>query len=308
MTLLLCGCSHKTEVRDKGFIRIIGCDSNAFQSVALRLYGEEDILTGSGETLFSAVENAETVQGKTLFTGHLELLVLNRSGIGDKLSVMIKNNRISPSCSLLISADSAADAVLNSDENELSDSLESLSRKGKLSEKTIADVLNDLLEEDSMAAVPVMHDNEITMGIINQDTAVGIFSEEESEGFCWLTGSLRDIYVPVSVNERKASFHVRKSSTRLSADTDGENIIIAIEIKINGNCIEEGIDSEKASRAAAEKISALCAKTLSKTVTGMNADVLGIEKCIRSENIAKNLTWKEIIPRLQFYYSIKTAS
>lgn len=306
--LLLCGCSHKTEVRDKGFVRTIGCDSGEMQSVAVRLYGQEEVLSGSGDTIFSAVENAETSQGKTLFTGHLELLVLSPEEIRDKLAVMIKNNRISPSCSLIITTGSASDAVKGYKEEELSDILESSSRKGKIVKKNISAVLNDLLEDDSMAAVPVLDGKSLTMGVVGYDSVVGILSDEESEGFSWLTGSQRDIYLPISINGKAASFHVRKSSTRLTAEADGENIRITTEIKINGSCIEEDISETAASKAAAEKISGLCSKTISKTVTGMNADVLGIEKCIRSENLASGKSWKDIIPKLQFYYSIKIAS
>lgn len=305
--LLLCGCSHKTEVRDKGFVRTIGCDSGEVQSVAVRLYGQDEVLSGSGDTIFSALENAETVQGKTLFTGHLELLVLNPAEIRDKLSVMIKNNRISPSCSLIITTGSAADTVKSYEEEELSDILDSSSRKGKIVTRNISTVLNDLLEEDSMAAVPVLDGKNLTMGVVGYDSLVGVLSEEESEGLSWLTGSQRDIYLPISLNGKAASFHVRKSSTRLTAEADGENIRITTEIKINGSCIEENTDESGSSKAAAEKISGLCSKAISKTVTGMNADVLGIEKCIRSENLASGESWKEIIPRLQFYYSIKIA-
>lgn len=306
--LLLCGCSHKTEVRDKGFVRTIGCDSGEVQSVAVRLYGQEDVLSGTGDTIFSAVENAETAQGKTLFTGHLELLVLNPAEIKDKLSVMIKNNRISPSCSLIITTGSAADTVKSYEEEELSDILDSSSRKGKIVTRNISAVLNDLLEDDAMAAVPVLDGKNLTMGVVGYDSVIGVLSEEESEGLSWLTGSQRDIYLPVNVNGKTASFHVRKSSTRLTAQSDGDKIRITTEIKINGSCIEENISENESSKAAAEKISGLCSKAISKTITGMNADVLGIEKCIRSENIASGETWKEIIPRLEFYYSIKIAS
>lgn len=306
--LLLCGCSNKTEVRDKGFVRTIGCDSGDIQSVAVRLYGQEDVFFGSGDTVFSAVENAEISQGKTLFTGHLELLVLNPAEIKDKLSVMIKNNRISPSCSLIITTGSAADTVKSYKEEELSDILDSSSRKGKIVSKNISAVLNDLLEEDSMAAVPVLDGKSLTIGVIGFDSLTGILSGEESEGFCWLTDSMHDIYLPINVNGKSASFHVRKSSTKLTAEADGENIKITTEIKINGSCIEESISESDASKAAAEKISGLCSKTISKTVTGMKADVLGIEKCIRSEGLASGESWNDIIPRLQFYYSIKIAS
>lgn len=304
--LLLCGCSHKTEVRDKGFVRTIGCDSGEVQSVAVRLYGQEEILSGSGDTIFSAVENAETAQGKTLFTGHLELLVLNPAEIKDKLSVMIKNNRISPSCSLIITTGSAADTVKSYKEEELSDILESSSRKGKIVTRNISAVLNDLLEDDSMAAVPVLDGKNLTMGVVGYDSIIGVLSEEESEGLSWLTASQHDIYLPINVKGKAASFHVRKSSTRLTAGADGDKIKITAEIKINGSCIEENTD--ESSKSAAEKISGLCSKAISKTVTGMSADVLGIEKCIRSENIASGKSWKEIIPELEFYYSIKIAS
>lgn len=305
LTILLCGCSHKTEVRDKGFVRTIGCDSAENQSVAVRLYGQEDILKGSGKTIFSAVENAETAQGKTFFTGHLELLVLSPDEIKDKLSVMIRNNRISPSCFFLIAPDGAAKAVGDYEEQQLSDMLESSRRKGKIMKKNISAVLNDLLEEDAMAAVPVLNNGNLTMAVVNYDTITGILSEEESEGFCWLTGSLHDVFLPIEIDGNDFSFHVRKSSTKLKATSDGKNIKITTEIKINGNCIEEGVSEEEATQAAAKKISGLCSKTISKTVTGMNADVIGIEKCLASENIAYNEPWNELVPKLQFYYSIK---
>lgn len=308
MTLLMCGCSHKTEVRNKGFVRTIGCDSGRSQSAALMLYGEEEALLGSGSTIYSAIENAETTQGKSLFTGHLELLVLNKGDIKDTLSVMIKNNRISPSCYLMLTPDSAVNAVKQRSEGELSDILASGSRKGKIVKKDISSVLDDLLEADAMAAVPILKNNELTMCITNGNSISGILSEEESEGLCWLSSPLYDLYFPIESNGRTASFHVRKSSTRIIAEKDGQNINITTEIKINGNCAEGNITENEASKAAAEKISKLCSKAISKTVTGLKADVIGINKRISSENLCPDESWNDIIPRLRFYYSIKIAS
>lgn len=305
---LLCGCSHKTEVRDKGFVRIIGCDSGEEQYAAVRLYGEKDAVSGKGSTIFSAVENAETTQGKTLFTGHLETLVLNQGNIKDTLSVMIKNNRISPSCALLLTPESAADTVQKDDENTIQETLKSNSRKGKISKKNISAVLNDLLEEDSAAATPVISKGKLTMGITDGSKITGILSEEESEGFCWLNDRLYDLYLPININGKNASFLVRSSRPHLTASADGESIVITAEIKINGSCIEDGISKKDAAKAAAEKVSSLCSKIISKTVTGLSADVLGIKKCIDSSGIIPETSWNDIIPRLQFYYSIKISS
>lgn len=308
LTIMLCGCSHKTEVREKGFVRTIGCNADKTQSVAVQLYGEKDILTGTGGTMFTAIEDAETTQGKTLFTGHLELLVQTPDKIRETLSIMIKNNRISPSCSFLIAPAGAVETIKSHEEEELSNLIKSTDRKGKIVKKNISAVLNDLLEEDSMAAVPLLNGDRLTMAVIDNDSVVGILSEDESIGYCWLTHSLHDVYLPIKVNGKEASFLVRKSQTRLNAENDDEGIKITTEIKINGNCIEEGIDQKTANNAAAEKISALCSKTLSKTVTGMKADVLGIRKCLKSSDISTNESWHDIIPRLRFYYSIKIAS
>lgn len=308
LTLLLCGCSHKTEVRDKGFVRSIGCDGEENKSVSIRLYGEEEALSGNGETIFTAIENAETSQGKTLFTGHLELLALSPGNIRDILTVMMQNNRISPSCSLLVVPVNASETIEAHDETELTDLIESGNRKGKIKNKTISEVLNDLLEDDAMAAVPALSNNKLTMAVIDSDSIVGILSEEESQGLCWLTGSIRDVYLPVEIDGRIISFHIRKSNPRLKAEFDGNNIKITTEIKISGGSVEDGISHEKASEAAAAKISGLCSKAISKTVTGMKADVFGIQKCIASENIDINVTWSDLIPKLQFYYSIKIAS
>lgn len=305
--LTLCGCSHKTEVRDKGFVRTIGCDDGTLQSVAVRLYGDTNVLAGVGQTIFSAVENAETAQGKTLFTGHLELLVLSEGDIREKLSLLIKNNRISPSCSVIVTPESAAKAVISYKEEELSDLLDSYDRKGRISRKNISDVLNDLLEEDGLAASPILKDEKITMGIISHSGVEAVLSEDESNGFCWLTNSLHNLYLPVEVGDRTASFHVRSSKTRLTAKKQDNYIAITTEIKINGNCIEEGINEKDAATAAAERISSLCSKTISKTVTGMRADVLGIKRTIVSANIDTESSWEKLIPRLRFYYSIKIA-
>lgn len=306
-TLMLCGCTDNTEVRDRGFVRTIGCDGGSVKNVSVRMYGGENVLSGQGGTIFSAVENAETTQKKNLFIGHLELLLLTPDETRDTLSVMIKNNRISPSCSLVIVPENAAAAVSQYKEEELPDLLSGSSRKGKIAEKNISAVLNDLFEEDGMAAVPVLNSGRLTMGVVGYDSLAGTLSEEESEGFCWLTEKIRDKYLTISVNGSDAGFHIRKSTVRLTARPEGDSIGITTEIKINGNCVEEGIDEKSASRAAAERISALCSKTISKTVTGMNADVLGIVKAIKSENIPMG-SWQETIPRLRFYYTVKISS
>ena len=143
------------------------------------------------------------------------------------------------------------------------------------------------------------------MSVINGEKLIGILSRDESKGLCWLNGGIKDIYLPLDINGRNVDFYVRKSSTKITAEKQADKINITVEIKINGNAEENDIDRESVKKNVAEQISGLCAKTIAKTVTGMKADVFGIEKSINARGISENRTWEDLIPNLNFYYKIK---
>ena len=71
LLLTLSGCSGKSEVRDKGFIRTIGADYSDVQNISVQLYDSDEVLTGQGSTLFSAIADSEHTQGKCHFTERL---------------------------------------------------------------------------------------------------------------------------------------------------------------------------------------------------------------------------------------------
>lgn len=305
LLLTLSGCSGRTEVRDKGFIRTIGADSGEQQVISLQLYNSSDVLSGQGKTLFSAIADSERTQGKDLFAGHLELFVSTPENIYKNLTALLKNNRISPSCSVLCVADNAAKLVAASESNYLPDLLESSGRSGLIVRKNISSVIDDMLGTDGKAAVPVIKDGDIYMSVISGEKIIGVLTHDESKGLCWLNGGIEDIYLPVETEERTVDFYVRKSSTKITAQKQGDKISITAEIKINGHSEEKEIDREQIKNCLAEQISGLCAKTIAKTVTGMKADVFGIEKSILSGGISDSRTWEDMIPNLNFFYKIK---
>ena len=119
LLLTLSGCSGRSEVRDKGFIRTIGADCNDVQTISLQLYGSDEVLTGQGTTLFSAIADSERTQGKNLFAGHLELFAASPENIYKNLSSLLQNNRISPSCSVICVPENAAGLVAESESDFL---------------------------------------------------------------------------------------------------------------------------------------------------------------------------------------------
>ena len=54
LLLTLSGCSARTEVRNKSFIRFVGIESGDEVTAAVSLYDSDEKLEGKGETLFAA--------------------------------------------------------------------------------------------------------------------------------------------------------------------------------------------------------------------------------------------------------------
>ena len=309
LLILLSGCSHKGEVRSMSFVKTIGTDftEDGIQNISLRLYDSENTLTGNGRTIFSAIENAETSQEKTLFSGHTELFISGEGNLQENLELLIKNNRISPSCGFVCTNEKAADITSQDEENSLSGLIESNNRKGLILKRNINDVLDDMLGDDGMAAAPIINQQGLGMAIIDSKGIIGTLTSDEAKGLCWLNGNIRELYIPVNTGDGMTDFFVSKSKTKLTAEADNESINITVEIKINGNVQNKNHNISDARREISDQISALCSGAIAKTVTVYGADVFGLEKCIESSGIAANAPWKDIIPKLKFFYRIKVA-
>ena len=145
-----------------------------------------------------------------------------------------------------------------------------------------------MMGADGKACVPVINGGDIFMGVISRDRLLGTLNSDESRGLCWLGHKIEDIYIPVTVNGKLVNFYVRKSTPKITAEKSGDSINITAEIKINGNPEEMQTDTAAVKDSLARQISGICAKTIAKTVTGMKADVFGIEKSMN----ARWIIWK----------------
>lgn len=206
---------------------------------------------------------------------------------------------------MLCVAEKAAPLVAASENDYLPSLLDSSVRSGFVVRKNVSSVIDDMMGDDGKAAVPVFKDKELYMTVTDGRKLLGTLTRDESKGLCWLDGGVSDIYLPLEINNEKTNFYVRKSSTKITAKKQGNKINITVEIKINGNAEKMKLDRKEVKEKTAELISSQCAKAIAKTVTGMKADVFGIEKSIASGGISDNRSWEDIVPNLNFYYNIK---
>lgn len=304
LLLTLSGCSGSSDVRSKAFIKEIGIDYGKEQSIALRVFDSDETISGEGKTLLSAVGDCENSQSKNFFSGHLEVFASSPLNMGNNLLTLLQNNRISPSCYALCIPENVAGFIENNG-GQLAELIKSNGRNGVILPQTISDVINDLLESDQKASIPTQKNGKLTMAVISPNELIGTLTEEESKGLCWLHGNVKDIYIPINYDDNQTDFYIRKSCTKIKAAENGDKINIEIDIKINGNSEENAQNRKKEKEKIGKYISSLCSKTIAKTVTGMKADLFGIEKTIHSADIAKSKNWEEIIPLLNFSYKIK---
>ena len=304
IAVFLTACSG-TELREQLFIREIGADHSENMTMSLRMFHEKDTLSGEGDSFFSALSDCESKQGKKLFAGHLEVFALSPDRFKDDLLTVLQNDRISPSCHVLCVKENAS-KLISDNKDDLKELIDSGGRNAVIVPKNIGDAVNDLLEKDGKAAVPMMKEDKLTMAVVSENELVGTLTEDESKGLCWLCGTVDDVYIPVKTENGSTDFHVIKSSTRVTAEKMRDGYGIVTEIKINGTAENDDM-SDKAKKKLSELVTAQCSLTIAKTVTGMGADLFGIEKSLNAKLLAMNETWEETVPKLKFYYKVKIA-
>ncbi len=151
LALLLTGCSPAEQVYEKNYVRAASVDKN---SAVLTFYDEEGkIFRAYGDDLDEIRENAELGLGRTLFTGHTELLILNECDYENVLKFMLDEWRVSPSCLIAVGDSELLEQL---DTENLADSIECAVEQGIVPECDIVTVLGELLGKEGTAEVAAL--------------------------------------------------------------------------------------------------------------------------------------------------------
>ncbi|MDO5560966.1 MAG: hypothetical protein Q4F95_15395 [Oscillospiraceae bacterium] len=137
-------CSDSLEVRDRKFVQSAGVSLDGKKvNVTVRVFDGFDetvAYTGSGKNFEDAIDDSEKYQGKDFYTGHMELLVTDKSCTNELLSQIIKAN-VSPSCLILDNSD-PLDYVAENETIKIVEILHTAVRNHLREEKTICDKIN----------------------------------------------------------------------------------------------------------------------------------------------------------------------
>lgn len=159
--MLLTGCKAE-QVQDKNYVRAMAATGTGGYAAAFSFYDESaDAFSVSGETLEKLREKAEVSLGKTLFTGHTELIILGDCNYTEILTYFLKEWKVSPSCLVVYGGPYSAYWVKSPDTEALANSVRRAVEQGKVPECDIITVLGGLLSDEKSAAVAMLDDTDI---------------------------------------------------------------------------------------------------------------------------------------------------
>jgi hypothetical protein len=154
--ITLTGCGESGKIYNKDYVRAVavaGYDGNA---VVFSFYDEDaSPFAAMGDDLADVVNQAELGVGHSLFTGHIEMVVLGQCDYAETLTFLLNEWKIPPSCIVADGEGLAAYALKVLDSQQLADSIRVAVEKGEIPECDVVTVLSGLLTNGS-AEVPAI--------------------------------------------------------------------------------------------------------------------------------------------------------
>lgn len=161
-TVTLTGCAASEQVYDKHYVRAVAIAGESGKASVFAFYDESaEPFAVVGDDLESVCSEAEVGLGKTIVTGHTELIVLGDCDYVDTLEFMLNEWKVSPSCLVAYGGPYAAYALRSLDAETLNDSIQHAIKQGKVPECDIVTVLSGLLSSERSAEVASIDENGI---------------------------------------------------------------------------------------------------------------------------------------------------
>lgn len=156
----LTGCAASEQVYDKNYVRAVAVAGESGKAAVFAFYDESaEPYAAIGDDLPSVQSEAELGLGKSIFTGHTELIVLGECDYAETLEFMLNEWKVSPSCLVVYGGPYSAYALKNFDAETLADSVRHANEQGKAPECDIVTVLSGLLSSERSAEVVCIGEN-----------------------------------------------------------------------------------------------------------------------------------------------------
>ena len=156
LMMMTAGCASE-QVLDKHYVRAAAIMGAEQKTAVFAFYDEKTKPCGdSGEGLNQICKKSELKLGKSLFTGHTELVILGECDYEAVLEELLNEWRVSPSCLIAFGGDDSGKLLEEYDPERLADSIEHAVDQGEAEKCDIVTVLSGLLGDENSAEIPVL--------------------------------------------------------------------------------------------------------------------------------------------------------
>lgn len=251
--LLLClsGCESES-VSQRLYLQSIRIRGNAPVSLTMQAFDSEKQFSASGETIPEAIRNGEITQGKRIFTGHTELLLIGEGFSKEGAEHLLLEQGLSPGCSVMYGNTFAPEAALQS--------LRMSERQGMQTKTELSTALQEWMGAGGTALLPETGGG---MVLVHSSGRIWKISPSAVQGMYWLRGNTGEREMTVGGENVQVL-----GSKRKRWEKDGV-CSYRIEVKLKG-C------SESLRQRTEEKIRMDCEAAASEMLAA-GADVIGAE-------------------------------
>lgn len=164
---LLCGCTHQ-EVHEKAYLRGMSVSGNDLKTVSMNFYNKDSEPTKARNQSFEGIlENSEVTSGKSIFTGHTELIILGECDYTETLRFMLEEWKVSPSCLIVYGGNNSENIIENADSGQLADSIRTAVKQNKIPESDIITILSSLLKNNQSEIPAITSDGNFESIVIS---------------------------------------------------------------------------------------------------------------------------------------------
>ncbi|MBP5580939.1 MAG: hypothetical protein J6X85_03985 [Ruminococcus sp.] len=97
LTALMTGCSAG-RIHERSYLRALAVNGGAEKELTFAFFAEDGTVTATGNDIGSAKENAGLKNGRDIFTGYTELIIVDGKESRSILGEMLREWKVSPSC------------------------------------------------------------------------------------------------------------------------------------------------------------------------------------------------------------------
>lgn len=158
------GCASG-KIHEKSYLMAAAVTEKDETALTMCLFSEDFAVTASGKDMDGAVRAAELKNGKPVFTGYTELIIVDGNDSLRLLGHMLNNWKVSPSC-MVVKCSDGRSLLEENDPRQLIGRAEQAVRQGKAPQCDIVTVLGELCCNSAAETAELRNDGSVGRCVI----------------------------------------------------------------------------------------------------------------------------------------------